>query len=108
MKNSKFVYRLFLLLFVSYSTWLLAQTEPNPAAAQQQATTAPAVPQRDQGEAKQLIPVDLKMVLGGKAEDVALKPNDILFVPTSTMKIVTTRTIEAAIAIGTGVAVLHR
>src|ERR1035437_367296 len=51
MKNSTFVYRFFLLsallLLESYSPRLMAQTEPNRAAAQQQASTAPAVPQRD-------------------------------------------------------------
>jgi hypothetical protein len=51
MMSSTFVYRLFpmgaLLLFVSYSPRLVAQSEPNGAVTQHQATTAPAVPQRD-------------------------------------------------------------
>jgi polysaccharide biosynthesis/export protein len=53
------------------------------------------------------IPVDLKRILSGKDEDLSLMPNDILFVPSSTMKVVTTRTIEAAIQIGTGILVFH-
>jgi len=53
------------------------------------------------------IPVDLKRILSGKDEDLSLQPNDILFVPSSTMKVVTTRTIEAAIQIGTGILVFH-
>lgn len=62
---------------------------------------------RGDGEAKQLIPVNLKMILANKAEDIALKPNDILFVPNSAMKVITARTIEAAIAIGSGLAIFR-
>src|ERR1035438_3502281 len=50
MRNSRFLHSFFLLnallLFVSYSSRLRAQTEPNGASAQPQAT-ASAVPQRD-------------------------------------------------------------
>jgi len=50
MRNSRFLHSFFLLnallLFVSYSSQLRAQAEPNGASAQPQAT-APAVPQRD-------------------------------------------------------------
>jgi len=49
-----------------------------------------------------LVPVDLKKVLAGKTEDLQLHPNDILFVPNSTMKVVTSRTIDTAIGVATG------
>src|SRR5579859_666334 len=48
------------------------------------------------------IPVDLKKVMTGKAEDQALRPNDILFVPDSTAKKAGIRAIEAAIQTATG------
>lgn len=51
------------------------------------------------------IPVDLKKLLAGKAGDVPLLANDILFVPTSLAKNAALRTIEAAIQVGTGVAI---
>jgi polysaccharide export outer membrane protein len=50
------------------------------------------------------IPVDLRKVLDGKSADVALKPNDVLIVPTSGKRAATLRSIEAAIGIGTGAA----
>ncbi|MBV9769503.1 MAG: polysaccharide biosynthesis/export family protein [Bryobacterales bacterium] len=55
----------------------------------------------------QQIPVDMKKILAGKTEDVVLRPNDILFVPSSAMKTVTTRAIETAIQIGTGLAIFR-
>jgi polysaccharide export outer membrane protein len=51
---------------------------------------------------RQEIMVDLTKVLGGKAEDIHMQPNDILFVPNSTAKTVTSRSIEAALQIGMG------
>ncbi|MGA3023411.1 MAG: polysaccharide biosynthesis/export family protein [Bryobacteraceae bacterium] len=51
------------------------------------------------------IPVDLRKLLEGKGDDVPLLANDILFVPTSMAKNAALRTIEAAIQIGTGVAI---
>jgi polysaccharide biosynthesis/export protein len=54
---------------------------------------------------EQQIAVNLKRVLVGKAEDLMLLPNDILFVPNSAAKAITNRTIEAAVQIGTGVAI---
>lgn len=62
---------------------------------------------RHEGETKLLIPVNLKAILAGSAEDIALRPNDVLFVPNSNMKVITTRTIEAAISIGTGFLIFH-
>lgn len=60
------------------------------------------VPGSDQ---RKEIPVDLKKVMGGKAEDMALKANDILFVPDSTAKKVTARALEAVIQAATGVVI---
>jgi polysaccharide biosynthesis/export protein len=54
---------------------------------------------------EQQIAINLKQILAGKSEDLVLQPNDILFVPTSTAKVITSRSIEAAITIGTGLAI---
>ncbi len=48
------------------------------------------------------IPVDLKKVLAGKAPDMPLYPNDILFIPNSAAKTASRRAIEAAIGVGSG------
>ncbi len=55
--------------------------------------------------AVQRIPINMTKVLAGKDEDLILHPNDVLYIPSSTAKVVTTRTIEAAIQIGTGLAI---
>ena len=52
--------------------------------------------------------VNLKEVLAGKGPDVSLKPYDILFVPNSTRKSVGLRTLDAAVRIGTGIAIYRR
>jgi polysaccharide export outer membrane protein len=51
------------------------------------------------------IPVDLKKLLAGKMPDLALKADDILFVPASTAKAIAARTGEAAISIGSSIAI---
>jgi polysaccharide biosynthesis/export protein len=48
---------------------------------------------------------DLGKILSGKSPDVPLQPNDILFVPRSATKTASLRAAEAAIQIGTGLAV---
>lgn len=53
------------------------------------------------------ISVDVKAILAGKTEDVVLRPNDVLYVPSDAVKTITNRTIEAAIQIGTGLAIFH-
>jgi polysaccharide export outer membrane protein len=58
--------------------------------------------------AEQQIEVNIKKILKGTAEDITLRPNDILFVPNSASKTITSRSIEAAIQIGTGVAIFAR
>ena len=54
------------------------------------------------------IPVDIKKILAGVSADVALKADDILFIPTSASRNVALRTFEAAVQIGTGVAINRR
>jgi polysaccharide export outer membrane protein len=48
------------------------------------------------------IPVNLKRILSGKEEDIALYPDDILFVPDSKTKKIMARTAEAALATVSG------
>jgi polysaccharide export outer membrane protein len=52
--------------------------------------------------------VDINKLMKGKSEDVRLQPDDILFVPSSTTKKVTARSIEAAVQIGTGLVIWRR
>jgi polysaccharide export outer membrane protein len=49
------------------------------------------------------IPVDLTKIQNGKAEDIGMRPNDILVVPPSGPKRVASRVVEAAIQTATGV-----
>ena len=51
------------------------------------------------------MPVDLKKILAGKASDVPLYPNDILFIPTSGSKNASVKILQALLAAGTGIAV---
>lgn len=59
------------------------------------------------GDERTEIPVDVRNVLAGKATDQSLNANDILFIPGSGAKRATLHAIEAAIAVGAGVAILH-
>ena len=54
------------------------------------------------------IPVDVKKILTGRTNDVQMAVNDILFIPTSATKSATVRGIEAAIQLGTGLAIWRR
>jgi polysaccharide export outer membrane protein len=54
------------------------------------------------------IPVDLRRVLAGRAADVSLQANDILFVPDNTSKKVAVRTLEAMVQTATGVVIWRR
>jgi polysaccharide export outer membrane protein len=54
------------------------------------------------------IPINLKKLMAGKVADLQLKSNDILFVPNSGAKIALARTAEAAISVGTGLAIYAR
>jgi polysaccharide export outer membrane protein len=64
---------------------------------------------RANGESSRIeIRVDLKRIWAGKSADLSLKPDDILFVPTSASKKVAVRSIEAAIQMATGVVIWRR
>jgi len=54
------------------------------------------------------LPVNVSRILEGRDRDVALQANDILFIPTSIAKTASLRAIEAAVQVGTGVAVFSR
>jgi polysaccharide export outer membrane protein len=54
------------------------------------------------------IPIDIKKILAGTSADVPLRADDILFIPVSRAKSAALRTFEAAIQIGTGVAIYRR
>ena len=54
------------------------------------------------------IPVDLRKIQDGKAEDIAMRPNDILYVPQSGPKKAGARALEAAIQAATGIAIWGR
>lgn len=51
--------------------------------------------------------VDVKSILAGKASDIPLHPNDVLFIPNSTSKNATLRGLEAALQMGTGIVIWH-
>ena len=61
-----------------------------------------------EGGERQELQVALGDILKGKKSDVPMEPDDILFVPSSVGKKVVMRTVEAAISIGTGVAIFRR
>jgi polysaccharide biosynthesis/export protein len=54
------------------------------------------------------ITVDLNKLMAGKGADVALQPNDILFVPNSGAKSATARGVDAIVTVATGLAVYGR
>lgn len=54
------------------------------------------------------IPIDVKKILAGKEADIPLLANDILFIPTSTGKMASLRTLDTLIQTGTGVLVYGR
>jgi len=51
------------------------------------------------------IPVDLQKILKGKAKDVPMEHEDILFVPGNKTKAAAIRALESALQIGTGIAI---
>jgi polysaccharide export outer membrane protein len=53
------------------------------------------------------IPVNVQKILDGKASDIALEPEDILFIPSSVPKKAALRALEIAIQVGTGVAIFR-
>jgi polysaccharide export outer membrane protein len=73
------------------------------------ARTKDAVIIRKEGTARktQEIRVNLKKILSQKAEDVALRPNDILFIPDSAGKKALAKAAQTALSITTGVLVVR-
>ncbi len=59
------------------------------------------------GQPRTEIAINLKPIMDGSAPDVPLQANDILYVPTSGVKLASLRGLEAAISVGTGFAVFH-
>ena len=59
------------------------------------------------GAEREQIPADLKKIMNNKAPDLQLSPDDILYVPNSMSKAIATRGVEAAIGLGTGIAVFR-
>jgi len=47
--------------------------------------------------------IDLKKIMNSKSPDISLHAEDILYVPNSLAKVVTVRTIETAVTVGTGI-----
>lgn len=74
----------------------------NPTAALQNSKLVRKTPQ---GQEEQ--PLDLKKILAGKSPDVAMLPDDIVFVPNSAAKSATRRGLEAILQTATGVAIYH-
>ncbi len=58
-----------------------------------------------EGTQRQETPVDLKKILAGKSEDIALRPDDILFVPSNQTKRIAIRAIETAVSTASGVVI---
>jgi polysaccharide biosynthesis/export protein len=54
------------------------------------------------------IPVNLKQIMAGKSGDISLAANDILFIPESGAKSALGRGLEAALQVGTGIAIYRR
>jgi polysaccharide export outer membrane protein len=54
---------------------------------------------------KEAITVPVDLIFKGQAPDVALKDGDILYVPTSTGKLIAEQAITAAFSIGTSIAI---
>lgn len=57
---------------------------------------------------RQELPMDLRKILDGRAGDVPLQPEDIVFIPGSRTRGATIRAVEAAIQVGTGVVIWRR
>jgi len=60
------------------------------------------------GASREEIAIDLKQIMLGKAKDVPLRAEDILFVPENAPKKAIARAAEAAVQVGTGLAIYRR
>ncbi|MGB8535475.1 MAG: polysaccharide biosynthesis/export family protein [Acidobacteriaceae bacterium] len=61
----------------------------------------------DGGPTREQIPLNIKKIMENKAPDLELRPDDILFVPNSLTKVVSSRGVETAISLGTGLLVFR-
>lgn len=64
--------------------------------------------QSEEGAERTEIPVNVARIMDGRDRDVALRANDILFIPVSVPKSASIRALEAAVQVGTGIAVFGR
>jgi polysaccharide export outer membrane protein len=64
-------------------------------------------PNVDGGERQEIV-VDLSKILSSKAKDEMMRPNDILFVPNSSLKSVSRRMLDMGVQMATGVVVFRR
>ncbi|MGC2657965.1 MAG: polysaccharide biosynthesis/export family protein [Bryobacteraceae bacterium] len=64
-------------------------------------------PLKDGQTKRQPVPINLAKILKGQGPDLMLGPNDVLFVPSSAARSATLKTIDAAIQIGTGLAIFR-
>ena len=55
----------------------------------------------------QEIVIDVKQILANKAPDQKMQPNDILFIPSSAMKVVSMKAIEAGLQMATGLVIFR-
>ena len=62
----------------------------------------------DDGQKRVEIPVNISALLKGNTADVSLRANDVLFVPSNTMKTVGMRAAEVGLQLGTGLAIYRR
>ena len=58
------------------------------------------------GDVKE-IPIPLKPILAAKAQDIPLRPEDIVFIPSSAAKRAGRKTVDAILQISTGLAIAH-
>ena len=56
---------------------------------------------------RQKIPIDMKAVMAGKAEDIQLQPNDVLFIPDNTTRRAATRAAEIALTTISGLIIFR-
>jgi polysaccharide export outer membrane protein len=84
----------------------LAMAEGPTTTANARAATVLRTPP-DGGPVRKKIPIDMKKVMAGKAEDIQLQPNDVLFIPDNTSRRAVTRTAEVALATISGLIIFR-
>ena len=63
---------------------------------------------RPNSSEREQLPVDARVILQGKARDVPLQPDDILYIPHNTLKAAAVKAVEAAIQLGTAIIIWRR